>query len=396
MLDTEGVTTRQRKTTEVAAVNPAYRADQVGSFLRPQAVKDAHAAYLQGQLPLDELRAIEDRAILEVLELQQQVGVDVFTDGEFRRGGWSGDFADAVDGFVSGAPAVTVFNTARGNNPAQQSGGPTRRIIGAKLRQKQRLTEHEASFLLAHAPGACKMTMPAASYVLARGYRPDVTDPVYGSRAAALQDVASIVGSEIAALVKQGVAYVQLDNPHYPDYVVEERNAQWRAVGVDPARALAEDIAADNVSLDQARSDGVVVAMHLCRGNGGRGPDQPAGWHTTGGYDAIAEQVFGGLHVDRFLLEYDSERAGGFEPLRFVPRGKTVVLGLVTTKSGELESEEVLLRRIDEASRFIPVENLALSPQCGFASTMAGNPLTVDEEKRKLELVVSTARKVWG
>jgi 5-methyltetrahydropteroyltriglutamate--homocysteine methyltransferase len=377
-------------------VSFAYRADQVGSFLRPQAVKDAHAAYTQGQMSLEALREIEDRAILEVLELQKQVGVDVFSDGEFRRGGWSGDFVDAVDGFVAGAPAVSVFNTARGNNPAAQAGGPARRIIGAALRQKQRLTEHEAGFLVSHAPGACKMTMPAASYVLARGYRPDVTDPVYGSRAAALHDVATIIRAEIVALIEEGVPYIQLDNPHYPDYVVEERNAQWRAVGVDPVQALQEDIAADNVALDGARREGVVLAMHLCRGNGGRGPDQPAGWHTAGGYDAIAEQVFGGLHVDRFLLEYDSERAGGFEPLRFVPPGKTVVLGLVTTKSGELEAPDVLLRRIDEASRYVPVENLALSPQCGFASTMAGNPLTVDEERRKLELVVSTARRVWG
>jgi 5-methyltetrahydropteroyltriglutamate--homocysteine methyltransferase len=142
--------------------------------------------------------------------------------------------------------------------------------------------------------------------------------------------------------------------------------------------------------------DKVVLAMHLCRGNGGRGQDQPAGWHTSGGYDAIAEHVFGGLQVDRFLLEYDSERAGGFEPLRFMPTGKIVVLGLVTTKSGELESEATLLRRIEEASKYVDVEHLALSPQCGFASTMAGNPLTEDEERRKLELVVGTARKVWG
>jgi methionine synthase II (cobalamin-independent) len=374
-----------------------FRADQVGSFLRPQVVKDAHAAYTRGELPLEKLREIEDKAIQEVLQLQKEVGVDVFTDGEFRRGGWSGDFVDAVDGFVAGAPAVSVFNTARGNNPAQQTGGPSRRIIGDKLRQKHRLTEHEARFLKQHAPGPCKVTMPAASYVLARGYRPDVTDAVYGSRAAALQDVASVIRAEISALAAEGIEYIQLDNPHYPDYVVEERNAQWRAVGVDPVTALQEDIEADNYALDALSSrNGTVLAMHLCRGNGGRGPDQPAGWHTAGGYDAIAEQVFSGLHVDRLLLEYDSERAGGFEPLRFVPRGKTVVLGLITTKSGSLESEDLLLRRIDEAARYLPLEQLALSPQCGFASTIAGNPLTVDEQRRKLELVVSTARKVWG
>ena len=362
-------------------------------------MKDAHAAYSRGELPLDKLREIEDGAIVNVIELQKQVGIDVFSDGEFRRGGWSGDFVDAVDGFVVGVPAVSVFNTARGNNPAQQPAGPSRRIIGEKLRQKHRLTEHEARFLKQRAPGPCKMTMPAASYVLARGYRPDITDAVYGSRAAALHDVASVIRAEISALADEGIEYIQLDNPHYPDYVVEERNNQWRAVGVDPARALEEDISGDNYALDalSARNGAApVLAMHLCRGNGGRGPDQPAGWHTAGGYDAIAEQVFARLHVDRFLLEYDSERAGGFEPLRFVPRGKTVVLGLITTKSGSLESEDLLLRRIEEAARYLPLDQLALSPQCGFASTLAGNPLTPDEQRRKLELVVSTARKVWG
>ena len=372
---------------------PPYRADQVGSFLRPEPLKAAHAAYAQGQLPAEELRELEDRCILEVLEMQRQVGIDVFSDGEFRRGAWAGDFAESVEGYVDGAPAVTVFNTARGNAPRQRPGG---RVIGHKLRQKRRLTANESAFLTQHAPGPFKMTMPAASYILARGYRPDITDRVYGSRAAALQDVASIIRAEVHSLAAEGVPYIQLDNPHYPDYVVEERNAQWRAVGVDPDTAIEEDVAADNYCLTGVDRSRLTLAMHLCRGNGGRGPDQPAGWHTAGGYDAIAERVFGGLEVDRFLLEYDSERAGGFEPLRFVPKGKQVVLGLVTTKSGALESQDLLLRRIEEAARYVPIENLALSPQCGFASTLAGNPLTPDEQRRKLELVVQIARKVWG
>jgi 5-methyltetrahydropteroyltriglutamate--homocysteine methyltransferase len=372
-----------------------YRADQVGSFLRPPEIKEAHTAHRAGRLSAEDLRQLEDAAILRVLELQQQIGVDVFSDGEFRRGGWSGDFVESVDGYGPGEPAVTVFNTSAGNAPGQRPPAQAR-VITEKLRQKHRLTEHESGFLHQHAPGPFKMTMPAASYVLARGYQPRITDQVYGTRAAALHDVASIIKNEVAALVDEGVPYVQLDNPHYPDYLSEERNAQWRALGVDPARALEEDIAADNFTLSGVDRDKVVLAMHLCRGNGGRGQDQPAGWHTSGGYDAIAEQVFGGLQVDRFLLEYDSERAGGFEPLRFMPKGKIVVLGLVTTKSGELESEATLLRRIEEASQYVDVEHLALSPQCGFASTMAGNPLTEDEERRKLELVVGTARKVWG
>ena len=372
-----------------------YRADQVGSFLRPPDLKVAHTAHIQGTLSIDELRKLQDDAIHAVLEMQRQIGIDVYSDGEFRRGGWSGDFADAVEGFSAGTPAVTVFNTPAGNTPAGRPAAQ-RRVIAQKLQQRRRLTEYEAGFLREHAPGPFKMTMPAASYVLARGYHPRITDPVYGSRAAALRDVATIVQGEIRALVDEGVPYIQLDNPHYPDYVSDERNAEWRALGVDPDTALMEDIEADNLTLSGVDRDRVVLAMHLCRGNGGRGQDQPAGWHTSGGYDAIAERVFSGLQVDRFLLEYDSERAGGFEPLRFMPRDKMVVLGLVTTKSGELESEDALLRRIDEASKYVALDKLALSPQCGFASTMAGNPLSEDEERRKLELVVGTARKVWG
>ena len=372
-----------------------FRADQVGSLLRPPELKDAHTAHAQGTLPLEHLRALEDQAILEVLELQKQVGIDVYSDGEFRRGGWSSDFSEAVDGYVSGEPAVTVFNTSAGNRPGQRPPNAAR-IIGRKLQPKRRMTEHEAGFLAKHAPGPFKMTMPAPSYVLARGYRPDVTDAVYGSRKAALHDVASIIRGEIEALVEEGVLYIQLDNPHYPDYLMADRNAQWRSIGVDPDAAIVEDVEADNFALSAIPRERVVSAMHLCRGNGGRGQDQPAGWHSAGSYGAIAERVFGGLRVDRFLLEFDSERAGGFEPLRHMPPDTKVVLGLVTTKSGELESQDLLLQRISEASKYVALDDLALSPQCGFASTLAGNPLSVDEQKRKLELVVDTAHKVWG
>jgi 5-methyltetrahydropteroyltriglutamate--homocysteine methyltransferase len=371
-----------------------YRADQVGSFLRPTALKEAHAARAAGTLSAEALRELEDQAILEVIELQRQVGIDVYSDGEFRRTAWSGDFPSAVEGYVEGSPAVSVFNTAVGNQPGQRPRGG--RVIGGPLKSLRRLTAHEAGFLREHAPGPFKTTMPAASYVLARGYNPAITSAAYDSRAAALEAVARILQSEVNALVEEGVPYIQLDNPHYPDYLSAERNADWQAAGVDTEAALREDIAGDNLTLAGIDRSKVTVAMHLCRGNGGRGQDQPAGWHTSGGYDAIAEQLFGQLDVDRFLLEYDSDRAGGFEPLRFVPPGKIVVLGLVTTKSGELESVDTLLQRIDDAAKFMSLDDLALSPQCGFASTLAGNPLSVDEERRKLELVVETARRVWG
>ncbi len=370
-----------------------YRADQVGSFLRPQTVLDAHVARAQGRMTPEALRRIEDKAILEVLDLQRQAGIDVLSDGEYRRSSWAGEFVASVDGYVPGsAPIALSFRgAAPGETPAAPAGQPPGRVIGAKLQQNRRLTADVASFLRQHADGPFKLTMPAASYVTARGFKPGVSDHAYPTRKDALDDVASIIQAEVKALVAEGVPYVQIDNPHYADYIDAGRKEQMRAIGIDPDKALAEDIEADNRCLEGFDRGGVTLAMHICRGNGGRG-----GWHTEGGYDAIAEQVFGSLNVDAFLLEYDSERAGGFEPLRYIPKGKTVVLGLVTTKAGRLEPRDLLLRRIEEASKYVALDDLSLSPQCGFASVMQGNPLTWDEQRRKLELVVETARKVWS
>jgi 5-methyltetrahydropteroyltriglutamate--homocysteine methyltransferase len=375
-----------------------YRADQVGSFLRSDELKEAHAAHQKGSLPLERLRELEDAEILKVLDMQRQVGIDVFSDGEYRRGGWASDFQEAMQGYVPGSPPVTMTwhspgaATATAEPPPAPAGAAGfSRVIGEKLRQTRRLTEHEVGFLKQHAPGPIKMTMPAATYVVTRGYKPGVTDKVYASRAAVLKDAAGIINAELKACIAEGVPYLQLDNPHYPDYISDDRRDQWRSLGVDPDQALQDDIAADNASIAGLDRANVTIGMHLCRGNGPLGR-----WHTAGGYERIAEQVYGSLGVDRFLLEYDSERAGTFEPLRFMPAGKTVVLGLITTKSGELESQDVLLRRIDEASKYVSLDNLALSPQCGFASTLVGNPLTWDEQRRKLDLVVETARKVWG
>ena len=378
-----------------------YRADHVGSLLRPPEVLQAHADSAAQRISQDERRAIEDRAILTALDLQKQVGLDIFTDGEYRRGNWAGDFAAAVEGYVQGEPPIRFqWRLPEGLPPEeeetlreqmrtmpQQAG----MIIGDRLRQRHRLTEHEVGFLKEHAPGPFKITMPATSYIVARGWKPGVTDKVYASRWELVQDVARITNAEIRALASEGVPYIQLDNPHLPDYIPEDRREQWRGLGIDPDAALDEDIRGDNLSLEGLDRSRVTVATHICRGNGAH-----SSWHTQGGYENIAEKVFNGLQVDRFLLEYDSERAGGFEPLRFMPRGKQVVLGLITTKLGRLESQDVLLRRIEEASKYVPVEYLALSPQCGFASMEQGNLLSWDDQRRKLELVADTARRVWG
>ena len=378
-----------------------YRADQVGSFLRPPELVAARESFVAGKITEDDLREAQDNAILKVIDLQKQSGIDVLSDGEYRRGGWASDFGEAVEGYVVGAPAVamsfqggadvTPVAGANSTNPTGAPGGGGGRVIGEKLKQIKRLTGGESPFIREHAHGAYKVTMPAASYVVSRGYKPGVTDQVYDSRAAVLHDAAKIIKDEVVALINEGVPYVQIDNPHYPDYLPNDRRDQWKALGVDQDQALRDDIEADNVCLRGFDRSNVTLAMHLCRGNGAGGS-----WHTSGGYDRIAEQLFNQLEVDAFLLEYDSDRAGTFEPLRFMPKGKTVVLGLVTTKVGELESQDLLLRRIEEASRFADIDDLTLSPQCGFSSTLQGNPLTWDDQSRKLELVVETARKVWG
>lgn len=378
-----------------------YRADQVGSLLRPQAVLDAHAALREGKTTEEEVRAIEDQAILDALELQRSVGIDVVSDGEIRRSGWSGDFQYAVEGFVPGAPALRLsWHDARTGEPVQVAAPPAApsgsgtggSIIGNKLVQVRPMTGHETDFLKQHAGDTpYKITVPAASYITTRGYKPGVSEPAYANRKAVLDDVAAIIQKEVQDLAAKGVPYIQLDNPHYPDYIDADRVQQMRDMGLDIAETIQNDIDADNLVVSGIDRSNTVVAMHFCRGNGGRG-----GWHTAGGYDAIAEQVFSQLDYDVLLLEYDSDRAGGFEPLRFVRKDTVAVLGLITTKMGDLESADDIIRRIEEASKFIDIDNLALSPQCGFASVAQGNPITPDEQRRKLELVVEVARKVWG
>jgi 5-methyltetrahydropteroyltriglutamate--homocysteine methyltransferase len=361
-----------------------YRADHVGSLLRPTEVLRAQAAYEQGWIALEQLRAVEDRAILDALERQRRVGLDVFTDGEFRRGAWQTDMAEAVEGFVADRIAMAWHGANAG---AEASAA---RVVGGRLRQRRRLTAHESAFLKQHAPGPFKVTIPSASTFRDASYKPGLTDRFYPTRSDLLSDLVRIVRGEIVTLVAEGVPYVQIDAPRLAYYVDPRIREQMRRSGIDPDAALDEAIAAENACLDGIKRTGVTLGFHLCRGN------SRSRWRAEGGYDPIAEKLFGSLRHDRFLLEYDSDRAGGLEPVRFVPKGKTVVLGLITTKQGELESRDDLLRRIEEASEYVPLESLALSPQCGFASVAEGNLLSPDDQWRKLELVVDTARRVWG
>jgi 5-methyltetrahydropteroyltriglutamate--homocysteine methyltransferase len=358
-----------------------FRADQVGSFLRPTEIIDARRTHV----PADELRAIEDRHILRVLARQRDLGLDVVTDGELRRTNFMSDLTDAVDGFDSSEIAARPWQG--GAAPASSVTG----IVVGKISQRRSLTAAELPFLRSHATGPLKLTLPSATQFPAIAYKRGVTDRVYPTHSDLLWDIAAVIKAEMQLLADAGVAYLQIDAPRY-SYYIDPKWRSWLAteLGIDPDTALDEAIRVDNTCFDAARRSGVTVGIHLCRGN------NRSHWYAEGGYDAIAEKLFSELRVDRFLLEYDDPRSGTFEPLRFVPRGKRVVLGLVSSKLAALESAFDLRRRIDDASRHVPLDDLALSPQCGFASTLEGNLLTEDDQWAKLDLVATTARAVWG
>ncbi len=357
-------------------------ADHVGSLLRPQELLQARS---DRNVDRRQLRALEDKHIQRVLQRQKELGLKIFTDGEFRRSNFMSDFSESVEGIDEGDVVARSWQGSSGLASSVPG------IVVGKLRQTRRLTQHEVAFMKQHSPGDIKITLPTANQFPAIYYKRGITDKVYPTHSALLWDIVPVIKAEIQALMDEGVRYVQIDAPRYSYYIDPKwRNYIKNEIGLEPDQALDEAVRADNACLEGARRAGVILAIHLCRGN------NRSQWYAEGGYDAIAEKLFGQLQVDAFLLEYESERAGTFEPLRFVPRGKTVVLGLVSSKVPQLESQDQLARRIEEASKYVPLENLALSPQCGFASTMEGNLLTEDDQWRKLKLVVDTAGKVWG
>ena len=359
-----------------------YRADHIGSLLRPADLLSARNAHS------DALRDLEDRHILRVLARQRDLGLSIATDGELRRQNFMSDLTDAVAGFD------TDDAVARSWSGAPAAGSQVSRVTGivtTRLAQRRSLTAAELPLLRTHAGMPYKITLPSATQFPAIAWKRGLTDKVYPTPSDLLWDIVAIIKHEMAALAEAGVPYLQIDAPRYSYYI----DPKWRAwlaseLGVDPDAALVEAIQADNACFDAARRSGVTVGIHLCRGN------NRSHWYAEGGYDAIAERLFSELRVDRFLLEYDDARSGTFEPLRFVPRGKRVVLGLVSSKLAALETVDELRHRIDDAARFVPLDELALSPQCGFASTMEGNLVTEDDQWAKLARVVEAARAVWG
>jgi len=359
-----------------------------------------------GEVSADELRAEEDAAIREVVAAQAAVGFPVVTDGEFRRRNFQDSFAASVSGYELSADATAYGSQFREGMDRQgrvESGlavpGPavvTRRPTAQRLTVTRNLPLEEYRFVANLTNTPAKATLIGPDRVAQRFDWQQSLD-VYGGLDDFQTHVASLQRGMVSELIDAGCPYVHIDAPGYTAYVDAPSLATMRSRGEDTDENLRRSIAADNAVIDGF--DGVTFGIHLCRGNE-RLLDSSTGkivpqWHREGPYDAIAEQLFTGLHHKRLLLEYDSERAGGFEPLRFVPKDKIVVLGLVTTKSTDVESTELLLRRIDEASKFIPVEQLALSPQCGFASG-AGLTVPEDVQWRKLEALMEAAQQVWG
>ena len=366
----------------------SFRADQVGSLLRPQSLLGKRRAFEAGTMSAATLHAAEDESILAVLELQKQTGIDVVSDGEFRRTAWGNGFLDSLEGLTDHPDSAqqTAGRWKGAHSDVATATVPMRRVATGKVALKEPFTAREATFLKRHASKPFKITIPSPTMFL-RLYDPALSRTAYASEDELLEDFIGIYLKEIDALHKIGAPYIQLDSLRYIYTIDAVEKGEIKAA--DARGTLEKLVEVDNRILARAKKDSVTRGVHICRGN------HRSSWAVSGSYESVAEMLLGNVDTDRFLLEFDTERAGGFEPLRFVPKGKTVVLGLITTKEPGLEKVDDLVRRVDEASKYVPLENLAISPQCGFASTHLGNLLTEDDEKRKLELVVETAHRIW-
>ncbi len=365
---------------------PPFRADHVGSLLRPKALLQAREDHKKGLITADELRRAEDDAIREVVRLQEEAGLQGVTDGEFRRASWHMDFLYQIGGIAKVQDNITVrFHGDKGDIEFTPSG---LRVAG-KLKLDKCIFAEDFKFLQSATKGTAKLTIPSPSMMHYRGGRAAIDPKVYPDLDEFWRDLAAVYADEIDALGKLGCRYLQLDDTSLAYLNDPTQRAYVNRIGGDGETQHLTYIRMINAALARKPAS-MTVCTHMCRGN------FRSSWVASGGYDHVAEALFGELKVDGFFLEYDDARSGGFEPLRFVPKGKTVVLGLVTTKRGALERKDELKRRIEEATRYIPLEQLCLSPQCGFSSTVEGNALSVEEEIAKLRLIVETAREVWG
>ncbi len=365
---------------------PPFRADHVGSLLRPAELKQARDDFKSKKISREKLREIEDRHIRKAVAMQEAAGLQAVTDGEFRRAFWHTDFLTGFDGIVATQGQYALKFHGEGG-----AEGETRSMmmVKDKVRRTRKIFVEHFSFVGKNTSRTAKLCIPAPTYLHMRGGRKVVDAKAYPDMDEFWADITRAYREEIRDLAAAGCSYLQIDDVSFACLCDESIRAQVRRDGEDPARLPSKYIQVIN-SLLEGHPASLGVTMHTCRGN------HASMWMAAGGYDAVAEAVFSEALVDGFFLEYDTERAGGFEPLRFVPKGKRVVLGLVSTKTPVLESKDELKKRIEAASKYVPLENLCLSPQCGFASSEVGNRVSEDDQRRKLELVVEVAREVWS
>jgi 5-methyltetrahydropteroyltriglutamate--homocysteine methyltransferase len=367
---------------------PPFRADHVGSLLRPPRLMQARAEHAEGRLDAKELREIEDDAIREAVALQRDAGLQSATDGEFRRASWHMDFIYQLGG-VSQVEGERIHVKFRDEQGEYDFSPPAMRVDGP-VRIERTIFGDAFAFLRDTVEGATpKLTIPSPSMVHYRGGNSAIDRTVYPEIEAFWDDLTAAYADEIRRLHELGCTYLQLDDTSLAYVNDPAQREHIASIGGDPEHLHEHYIANINRAL-AGRPEGLTVTTHMCRGNA------QSMWAAEGSYEFVAERLFSDLEVDGFFLEYDDARSGGFEPLRFVPGGKCVVLGLVTTKRPQLEDRDLLKRRIEEASRYVDIDQLCLSPQCGFSSTAEGNRLTIADQVRKLELVVQTAADVWG
>jgi 5-methyltetrahydropteroyltriglutamate--homocysteine methyltransferase len=359
-----------------------WKSDVVGSLLRPSYLKEARDRHEKGAIGAPEFKRIEDRAVDEAIALQQSADLDVVTDGEMRRYAFYGHLVEALEGFDKSAGWAITFRDDRGHKADLD-----RPVVVDKLQWRRQMSVEEFTYLRGRTTKAVKVTLLSAQQAAAY-YDPEKSRGAYATRDAYLADLVDFTRREIAELARLGCQYVQIDAPQYAGLLDETIREGYRKRGSDPDKMLDACIELDNAIV--AGHKDLVFGIHICRGN------HKSMFYASGGYDRIAEQVFRRAKFDRFLLEYDDARSGTFEPLRHLPDDRIVVLGLVSSKTPRMESPEDLKARIADAARVVPLERLALSPQCGFASTHEGNAISEAEQRRKLELVASTARAVWG
>ena len=364
---------------------PPFRADHVGSFLRPRRLLEARERRQKGELSPEGLRAVEDDAIREIVKFQEDVGLQGITDGEFRRTYFHIDFLEQLGGVKTDVPV-----TIRKPDGSEELAPPVMRVID-KVRHVKDIQRADFEFLKAQvSPGLTpKVTIPSPTMLHFRGGRAGISREHYPDLEAFYQDVADADGDELRSLADAGCSYVQMDDTTLAYLCDDKMREAARARGDDP-NELPHRYAGFINRVVAQKPAGMTLAVHLCRGN------FKSTWAAQGGYEPVAEALLSEMDVDAYFLEYDDARSGDFRPLRFLPKGKTVVLGLITTKLGRLESKDDIKRRIDEAAQFAPLDQLCLSPQCGFSSTVHGNDIAVEAQRAKLRLVVETAQEVWG